>query len=81
MFLGKTLQIYVNDNGPDYFSLSGADLYDEEGNLLPEVVSKFDYWTISVGTRLDKTWWVIISSYSPTLACNLFWISNSSQVI
>lgn len=43
MFLGKTVQIYVNNNRPDYFSLSGLDPYDEEGNLLPEIVSKFDY--------------------------------------
>lgn len=43
MFLGKTVQIYVNDSRPDYFNFSGPDLYDEEGNLLPEIVSKFDY--------------------------------------
>lgn len=43
MFLGDTLQIYVNDNRPNWVDLSDPDLYDEEGNILPEFVSKFDY--------------------------------------
>lgn len=43
MFLGDTVQIYVNDNRPDWVNLSDPDLYDEGGNLLPEVVSKFNY--------------------------------------
>lgn len=42
--------------------IGDPNLYDER-NLLPAFMSKFGYWTISVGTRFDEIWWVMIASY------------------